>query len=225
MTASVELEDGRLVDVEADEVLVATGRRANTTDLGVEHVGLVPGDSIEVDDQLRARHVDGGWLYAIGDVNGRSLLTHNGKYRPVSPAWTLQDSTPPPGVTSSLPRGLFSRARRCAAVGLTEADARDRDINVNTVSYDIGHVAGASVLGRGDPGTCKLVIDASRDVIVGATFVGPRAGELLHAATIAIVGEVPLATLWHAIPAFPTLSEVWLRFLETYRNEHDRTFS
>ena len=98
-------------------------------------------------------------------------------------------------------------------------------MDVHTVEYNIGHVAAAATLGKGYKGTTKLVIDASRDVIVGATFVGPRVGEMLHAATIAIVGEVPLATLWHAIPAFPTLSEVWLRLLEQYRDDQSRVFT
>lgn len=84
------------------------------------------------------------------------------------------------------------------------------------MQYNIGHVAGAAARGKGYRGTCQLVIDNDRRTVVGATFVGPETGELLHAATIAIVGEVTLDQLWHAIPAFPTLSEVWLRLLEAY---------
>lgn len=79
-------------------------------------------------------------------------------------------------------------------------------------------------MGKGYRGTAKLVVDAQRDVMVGATFVGPRVGELLHAATIAIVAEVALEKLWHAIPSFPTLSEVWLRLLEAYRDTHGKVF-
>jgi dihydrolipoamide dehydrogenase len=225
VTASIELEDGQLIDVEADEVLVATGRAPNTADLGVEHVGLAAGNYIEVDEHLRARGVQGEWLYAVGDVNGRSLLTHTGKYQArIAGAHIAGLDTAAWGDIVAAPRVVFT-SPEVAAVGLTERAAHDNGVDVHTVSYDIGHTAGAAVLGRGYRGTCKLVIDASRDVIVGATFVGPRVGELLHAATIAIVGEVPLATLWHAIPAFPTLSEVWLRLLETYRDERSRTFS
>jgi pyruvate/2-oxoglutarate dehydrogenase complex dihydrolipoamide dehydrogenase (E3) component len=112
-----------------------------------------------------------------------------------------------------------------AAVGMTEEQARRNGIVVRVVTYDIKRVAGAAVLGRGYRGTSKLVIDAEREVILGATFIGPRAGELLHAATIAIVAETPLDILWHAVPAFPTLSEVWLRLLETYRDEYGKEFA
>jgi dihydrolipoamide dehydrogenase len=224
VTATVDLGESRVIDVEADEVLVATGRRPNTRDLGLETIGLEPGDHIEVDEHLQAGGVDGGWLYAVGDVNGRSLLTHTGKYQArIAGAHIAGLDTVAWGDAMATPRVVFT-SPEVAAVGLTESQARERGMDVHTVSYDIGRVAGAATLGKGYRGTCKLVIDASRDVIAGATFVGPRVGELLHAATIAIVGEVPLATLWHAVPAFPTLSEVWLRLLETYRDEKGRAF-
>jgi len=102
------------------------------------------------------------------------------------------------------------------AVGLTEAEARKADIPVRTAEYEIGKVAGAGLYADGYQGQAKLVVDAERRVIVGATFVGPAVGELVHAATIAVVGEVPLDRLWHAVPSFPTIGEVWLRLLETY---------
>ena len=76
--------------------------------------------------------------------------------------------------------------------------------------------AGGSFVGRGEDGHARLVVDEGRGVIVGATFVGVDVAESLHAATIAIVGEVPLDRLWHAVPSFPTISEVWLRLLEAY---------
>jgi dihydrolipoamide dehydrogenase len=122
------------------------------------------------------------------------------------------------GDRTALPRVVFT-SPQVAAVGLIERAAREQGLEVQVVRYDIGSVAGASTLGRGYKGTCQLVIDADRGVIVGATFVGPYVGELLHSATVAIAGEVPLATLWHAIPSYPTLSEVWLRLLEAYRDE------
>jgi len=223
-SAEIELSDGTTVEIEADEILVATGRRPNTSDVGLETVGLEPGDPIDVDDHLQATGVSGGWLYAVGDVNARSLLTHTGKYQArVAGAHIAGAETSAWGDTKATPRVVFT-SPEVAAVGLTEQQARESGIDVRTVSYDIRQVAGAAVLGRGYRGTSKLVVDASREVIVGATFVGPRTGELLHAATIAIVGETPLGTLWHAVPAFPTLSEVWLRLLETYRDEYDRDF-
>jgi dihydrolipoamide dehydrogenase len=217
--ATVRLADGSTTVIDADEVLVATGRRANTDDIGLDIIGLEPGRFIPVDDNLVAAGVDGGWLYAVGDVNGRSLLTHTAKYQArIAGAHINGVDTVAWGDTKATPRVVFT-SPEVAAVGMTEQQARDHGLEVHTVRYDIGHVAAASVLGKGHGGTAQLVIDASRQVIVGATFVGPRVGEILHAATIAIVAEVPLEKLWHAIPSFPTLSEVWLRLLEAYRDQ------
>ena len=78
----------------------------------------------------------------------------------------------------------------------------------------VERVAGASVLRDGYTGKAKLVVDRATDTLVGATFLGPDVAELLHAATIAIVGKVTLETLWHAVPSYPTVSEIWLRLLE-----------
>jgi pyruvate/2-oxoglutarate dehydrogenase complex dihydrolipoamide dehydrogenase (E3) component len=79
-------------------------------------------------------------------------------------------------------------------------------------------VAGSSLQADGYDGAARMVVDGDRGVLVGVTFVGQDVAEMIHAATIAIVGEVPLNRLWHAVPAFPTMSEVWLRLLETYRS-------
>jgi pyruvate/2-oxoglutarate dehydrogenase complex dihydrolipoamide dehydrogenase (E3) component len=206
------LADGTAI--EADEILVAVGRRARTQDIGLETVGLEPGRYVDVDDQLRATGVDGDWLYAVGDVNGRAQLTHMGKYQ-ARIAGDVLAGKPVRDLASEhvVPRVTFSDPQ-VAAVGLTEEQARARYANVRTASYSVGGVAGAYVLGNGIDGTAFVVVDADRDVIVGATFTGPGVGELLHAATIAIAGEVPLQRLWHAVPSFPTVSEVWLRLLE-----------
>jgi dihydrolipoamide dehydrogenase len=198
----------------ADEILVATGRRARTEDVGLETVGLMPGRPVDVDDRLRAVGVPGDWLYAVGDVNGRAPLTHMGKYQgrivgDVIAGKPVRDLAS----ESIVPRVTFTDPQ-VAAVGLTEAQARNRYANVRTARYPLGQVAGAYVQGNGVAGTALLVVDADRGVLVGATFTGPGVGELLHSATIAIVGEVPLARLWHAVPSFPTVSEVWLRLLE-----------
>lgn len=224
VTIDVVLEDGTEESIEADEVLVATGRRPNTSDVGLHTVGLEDGRYVEVDDHLVATGVEGGWLYAVGDVNGRALLTHTGKYQArVAGAHIAGVDTVAWGDTKATPRVVFTNPQ-IAAVGLIESGAREAGFSVRTVSSDIGHTAGAATLGRAYRGTCRLVIDADRGVIVGATFVGPTSGELLHSATVAIVGEVPLDTLWHAIPSFPTLSEVWLRLLEAYRDEFGHEF-
>jgi dihydrolipoamide dehydrogenase len=211
---TLTLEDGRTLA--GGELLVAVGRRPRTDDVGLETVGLEPGRYIEVDDQLRATGVPGGWLYAIGDCNGRSLLTHMGKYQGRIATDAIRGRTVEAWADHrAVPRVVFTDPE-IASVGLTEKAARDAGIDVRTVSYPLGDVAAASTNGEGIAGTAHLVIDEPRRVVVGATFTGPDVAELLHSATIAVAGAVPLDALWHAVPAFPTFSEVWLRLLETY---------
>ena len=199
----------------ADEVLVAAGRRANSSGIGVETLGLKPGGFLPVDDSLLVQGVDGGWLYATGDVNGRALLTHQGKYqariagdhilgKAVS-AWA--DNVAVPAVTFTDPQ--------IASVGWTERIARERGKNVRVIELGLG-VAANPLYAEDVVGGVKFVVDEDTKTLVGVTFVGPNAGEQIHAATIAIVGKVTLDQLWHAVPAFPTFSEMWLRFLEEY---------
>lgn len=114
-----------------------------------------------------------------------------------------------------VPQVVFTNPQ-VGSVGLTEAAARDADIPVRSVDYDMGAIAGASLYADDYEGWANLVVDTNRNVVVGATFVGPNAGELVHAATVAVVGEVPLERLWHAVPSYPTSSEIWLRLLETW---------
>jgi pyruvate/2-oxoglutarate dehydrogenase complex dihydrolipoamide dehydrogenase (E3) component len=199
-----------------DELLVATGRRPRTDDLGVDSVGLEPGASIEVDDRLRATAVEGDWLYAVGDVNGRALLTHAGKYQARAAADTIlgKDARATHDGPGS-PRVIFTEPQ-VAAVGHTLATAREAGLNVRAVDVETSASAGASFVGKGAPGTCRIVVDEDRGTIVGATFTGVEVAESLHAATIAVVGEVPLDRLWHAMPSFPTRSELWLSLLEAY---------
>jgi pyruvate/2-oxoglutarate dehydrogenase complex dihydrolipoamide dehydrogenase (E3) component len=199
-----------------DELLVAAGRRPATTGLGLETVDLTPGKPVPVDDQLRAVGVPGEWLYAVGDCNGRVLLTHMGKYQArIAADVILGKEIVDRASFDIVPRVTFTDPQVCA-VGLTEDQARERAMNVRVVSYQTGAVAGAYVSGNGVTGTSNLVIDESRSVIVGATFTGPGVQELLHSATVAIAGAVPLDMLAHAVPTFPTISEVWLRLLEEY---------
>ncbi len=198
---------------EGDEVLVAAGRAPATSDLGVESVGLVPGRAVEVDDSFRAAGVDGGWLYAVGDCNGRALLTHMGKYQARITSDTIVGRPARDRAADVVPRIVFTDPQ-VAAVGLTEAQARARGLAVTVLRYGTGDVAGAAVLGSGLGGTSVLVVDDAADVVVGATFTGSGVQELLHAATVAIAGRVRLDDLCHAVPAFPTVSEVWLRLLE-----------
>ncbi|WOF23761.1 NAD(P)/FAD-dependent oxidoreductase [Microbacterium betulae] len=220
----VEIEVGEVVD--ADEIVVATGRVPRTEDLGLETVGLEPGSWLDVDDTLRVRGVD--WLSATGDVNHRALLTHQGKYQAraagdvvVARARGLDIDDAPWGAHAAtadhtaVPQVVFTDPE-VASVGLTAAQAEESGIRARVVDYDLGSVAGASLTADGYSGAARIVVDEDRRVLVGVTFVGPGVGELLHAATIAIVGEVPIERLWHAVPSYPTVSEVWLRLLEAY---------
>jgi pyruvate/2-oxoglutarate dehydrogenase complex dihydrolipoamide dehydrogenase (E3) component len=214
--------------VTVDELLVATGRRPNTADVGVETVGLEPGEPLDVDDSGRVLGVDGGWLYAAGDVTGRAPLTHQGKYaaRIVGAAiraraagsqvddvaWGEYSAT---ADHVAVPQVVFTDPE-VAAVGRTEQQARDAGLDVRVVEIPIA-VGGSALQADGYDGTAKIVVDEARGVLLGVTFVGQDVAEMVHAATVAVVGEVPLHRLWHAVPAYPTMSEVWLRLLETYR--------
>ena len=213
-------------ELAADELLVATGRRPRTEDVGLEAVGLEPGRPLTVDDSLLVQGVDGGWLYAAGDVTGRALLTHQGKYQARACGQVVaarargqaQDPAPWSRFTATadvaaVPQVVFTDPQ-VASVGLTEAAARERGLEVWTAEHDVAKVAGAALVSDHYLGWAKLVVDAERAVVVGATFVGPDVAELLHSATVAVVGEVPLDRLWHAVPSYPTVSEVWLRLLE-----------
>jgi pyruvate/2-oxoglutarate dehydrogenase complex dihydrolipoamide dehydrogenase (E3) component len=212
----VRVELGDATVIRCDELLVAAGRQAATQDVGLDAVGLQPGDPIAVDDRLLATAVPGNWLYAIGDVNGLAPLTHMGKYQArIAGDVILGKDTRDRASTSVVPRVTFTDPQVCA-VGLTQAEALERGLPVRAVTYGTGDVAGAYTSGNGVRGTSKLVVDEARGVVVGATFTGPGVQELLHSATVAIAGEVPLQRLWHAVPSFPTISEVWLRLLETY---------
>jgi pyruvate/2-oxoglutarate dehydrogenase complex dihydrolipoamide dehydrogenase (E3) component len=212
---TVVLQDGKRL--EAEEILVAVGRRPLTDNLGLQSVGLEPGKSIAVDDTLRVK--DMPWLFAIGDVNGRSLLTHMGKYqaRVVSRAIEGEDARAT-REASITPRVVFTEPQ-VAAVGLTLQGAREQGVNARAYDVSSSGTAGASFYGHDTPGTSRLVFDEDRTVIVGATFTGVDVAEWLHAATIAIAGEVPAARLSEAVPAFPTRSEIWLKLLEKRENE------
>ena len=206
--------DGR--EFTGDEILVAVGRRPATAGIGVETVGLEPGRPVRVDGQLRAAGVPGGWLYAIGDCNGLAPLTHMGKYHGrVAAAAILGAEVADVASHGIVPRVTFTDPQVCA-VGRTTAEARAAGLHVTEVSTPTGDVPGAYTQGDGIHGTSQLVIDDDRRTVVGATFTGPGLQELLHSATVAICGDVTVDRLWHAVPSFPTVSEVWLHLLEAY---------
>ncbi|KAB2382936.1 dihydrolipoyl dehydrogenase family protein [Actinomadura montaniterrae] len=230
-TVHITLTDGETI--EADELLVAVGRTPNTQNVGLDAIGLTPGAWLVVDDTLRVVGEEGtpigdGWLYAAGDVNRRVLLTHQGKYqaRAVGDAivarakgeavedgrWGRHAAT---ADERAVPQVIFTEPE-IASVGLTAAAAAAAGLRTRVVDQDLGAVAGSALHADGYRGHARMVVDEDRKVIVGFTLAGPDVAELLHAATIAVVGEVPLDRLWHAVPAYPTISEVWLRLLETY---------
>ena len=211
-----ELGDG--TTIEGDEILVAVGRRPRTGDLGLDTVGLEPGGLVEVDSRLR---VPGRpWLYAIGDVNGRSLLTHSGKYQAhiVSEVIDGGHARARADAGGLSPRIVFTEPQ-VAAVGLTLGVAEKQGLRARAYDVPTSISAGASFHGRGAPGTSRIVVDEARGVIVGATFTGVDVAEWVHAATIAVLSAIPVERLWDAIPAFPTRSEIWLRLLEQRESE------
>ncbi|MGI8460588.1 MAG: dihydrolipoyl dehydrogenase family protein [Solirubrobacterales bacterium] len=208
----VELEGGD--SVSGSELLVAVGRKPRLDGLGLENVDVETDGYLEVDDQMRVPGSD--WLYAIGDVNGRALLTHMGKYQGrICADHLIGRDVEAIADRYGVPQVVFTDPQ-VAAVGKTLEEAREAGIDARAVDVDSTKTAGASFVGRNMPGTSRIVVDEERRVIVGATFVGPETSDWLHAATVAVVGEVPLERLWHAVPSYPTRSEVWLKLMEEY---------
>ncbi|MGW7403020.1 dihydrolipoyl dehydrogenase family protein [Streptomyces sp. NPDC054833] len=212
-------------EITADELVLATGRTPNTQDIGLSTVGLPDGGFLTVDDEQAVQGVDGQWLYAIGDICGRALLTHMGKYQAriageviaaraegrmhADPLTTADGHRGNPQVTFTEPE--------VGSAGLTEQQARAAGLDVETVEYDMVGLAGTYVMREDYVGRAKLVVDRATDTIVGATFVGSGIADLVHSATVAIVARVPLSVLWHVVPSYPTAAEVWLRLLEGLR--------
>ncbi|OBH31018.1 pyridine nucleotide-disulfide oxidoreductase [Mycobacterium sp. E342] len=228
----LELDDGS--ELSADEVLFATGRAPLTEDIGLETVGLTPGAWLGVDDTCRVRAIEDGWLYAAGDVNHRALLTHQGKYQgriagaaiaaravgaPLDTApWGRHATT---ADHYAVPQAFFTDPE-AASVGLTCQQAQRAGHRVRTVDIEVGDaVMGAKLYADGYTGRARMVVDLDRERLLGVTLVGPGVTEMLHSATIAVAGQVPIDRLWHAVPCFPTVSELWLRLLEAYRDASD----
>lgn len=212
--------------VRADELVVATGRRSNSEELGLERFGLATSGPIEVNDDLSVVGIDGDWLYAVGDVCGLAQLTHMGKYqaRICGRVIASRAAGAPLDVgefgahrdladVRAVPQVVFT-SPPVASVGETEAEARRHGAAVEVVEHDLAALAGTFLRAEDYRGRAKLVIDASTDTLLGATFVGAGTAELVHSATIAVVARVRISALWHAVPSYPTVSEVWLRLLE-----------
>jgi dihydrolipoamide dehydrogenase len=178
--------------------------------------------------------VPGEWLYAIGDLTGRALLTHMGKYQ----ARVCGEVIAARAAGVALDTSQYSRHVDTAdpnhvpqvtftdpevgSVGLTERAAHEKGVDVEVVEYDLAALAGTYVMREDYVGRAKLVIDRASDTIVGATFVGSEIADLVHGATVAIVAKVPLAALWHCVPSYPTPSEIWLRLLETLGRQRQK---
>ena len=211
---AIELNDGSRV--EAAELLVAIGRTPRTKEIGLESVAIEPGEHGFLATDARLRVGEREWLYAVGDVNGRALFTHMGKYQ----AWVAAENVLGRQVEAiaegiGSPRVTFTDPQVTAA-GKTLAQAEEAGIDARAVDVPTDGTAGASFQGKETGGTSRLVVDQANDRIVGATFTGFETADFLHAASIAIVGKVPLKQLRHAVAAYPTRSEVWLKLLEQY---------
>lgn len=198
----------------ADELLVATGRVANIEELGLASIGIEPGrdGTVAVTDCMQVDEHD--WLFVVGDANGRALFTHTAVYQAkVAARNALGIETHCVEDNVAAPRVVYTEPNLCA-VGHTLASAEEDGLRVRAFDRDPQSVAGGSFYGRGTEGLARLVVDLDHQRIVGATFVGPDIAELLHSATIAIIGEVPIERLRHCVAPFPTRSEVWTRLVE-----------
>ncbi|MBQ1088457.1 NAD(P)/FAD-dependent oxidoreductase [Streptomyces sp. B93] len=232
---SVSRENGTVVAItdtgdriEADEILFATGRAPRTDDIGLDTVGLEPGSWLPVDDSLRVEGFD--WLYGVGDVNHRALLTHQGKYQARIAGAAIAARAAGDSLTEAGPWGAHAATAdhhavpqvvfadpEAAAVGLSLAEAEQAGHRVRAVDVEFTSVAGAGLYADGYKGRARMIVDLEDEILRGVTFVGPGVGELIHSATVAVAGQVPIGRLWHAVPSYPTVSEVWLRLLEAYR--------
>jgi len=215
-----ELSDGGTA--EAAEILIAVGRVPNTRDLDLEAAGAKANDHGFLDTDVTMRVLNNDWLYAIGDANGRSLFTHMGKYH----AWIAAENLlgrEAEAVAEEFgsPRVTFTDPQVSAA-GITLAQAQEAGIDARAVDVPTDGTPGASFQGKETGGTSRIVVDQSKKTIVGATFTGFETADFLQAATIAIVAEIPISKLRHAVAAYPTRSEVWLKLLEAWE-ERDRS--
>lgn len=202
-------------ELEADELLLSIGRTPRLDDLGLDSVGLSP------DDVVAGRLPE--WLHAVGDASGGPPLTHWGKHqaRVVGAriaAAACGDVAWEPDREAPVPQVVFSDPE-VASVGMTEAEARDAGHDVVLSRVPTSSAAGTSLLRDHVNGDSQLVVDRESRLLLGATFVGVEAGELVHAATVAIVGDVPVHVLRHAVASYPTASELWLRLLEELPRE------
>jgi pyruvate/2-oxoglutarate dehydrogenase complex dihydrolipoamide dehydrogenase (E3) component len=212
---AVALRDGKRVvsldsggEVAGEQLVVAVGRRPRSHDIGLETIGVSPGDHGEVPVDEHCRVADGVW--ACGDCTGVALFTHLAKYQ-ARIAMADMAGHPRPADYRAIPRVIFTDPE-VAAVGLTEAQARDAGLDVAVVTLDLpsGGVARTYTYEKDPRGEMQLVFDRARRVMVGAWAVAPQAGEWIHEAVLAIRAEVPYEVLVDTIPQFPSFSEGYL---------------
>jgi pyruvate/2-oxoglutarate dehydrogenase complex dihydrolipoamide dehydrogenase (E3) component len=197
-TFTLTLADGR--EVRAEKLLVATGRKVNLAELGLETIGLDPrARALEVDDRMRA----GDKLWAVGDVTGHGAFTHMAMYQAGIAVRDILGQDGPPADYRATPRVTFTDPE-IGAVGLTEAQAREQGLDVRTGTGQVPQSSRGWIHKAGNEGFIKLVADAGRGVLVGATSAGPVGGEVLSALVVAVHGEVPVERLRHMIYAYPT---------------------
>ncbi|SFQ68788.1 Pyruvate/2-oxoglutarate dehydrogenase complex, dihydrolipoamide dehydrogenase (E3) component [Amycolatopsis arida] len=187
-------------ELRAERLLVATGRRTDLAGLGLARIG-VDTDRPFVEPDERMRVADG--VYAIGDMTGKGGFTHVSMYQAAIAARDILGEPGPPAEYHAVPRVTFTDPE-VGAVGLTEAQARDRGLTVRTAAVTVPTSARGWIHGPGNEGLIKLVEDAERGVLVGATAVGPHGGEVLSALAVAVHAEVPTERLRAMIYAYPT---------------------
>jgi pyruvate/2-oxoglutarate dehydrogenase complex dihydrolipoamide dehydrogenase (E3) component len=186
--------------VDAEKLLVAAGRRPNLRDIGLETVGLDAGArSVPVDDRMRA--AEGVW--AIGDITGKGAFTHVSMYQAGVAQRDILGQDGPPATYRAVPRVTFTDPE-VGSVGVTEQQARDAGMAVRVGLMDLTSSTRGWIHKAGNEGLIKLVEDADRHVLVGATSVGPTGGEVLSMLATAVHAEVPTDTLRSMIYAYPT---------------------
>ncbi|MBA3489528.1 MAG: NAD(P)/FAD-dependent oxidoreductase [Longispora sp.] len=195
---SVHLDDGTTLT--AERLLVATGRKANLFDIGLETVGLSPdARSIDVDDRMRA--ADGLW--AVGDITGKGVFTHVAMYQAAVAIADILGRVEPRADYRAVPRVTFTDPE-IGAVGLTEKQARERGIDIRVAITQMSEATRGWIHGGDNVGFIKLIVDAHRDVLIGATSAGPDGGEVLAGLAVAVQAEIPVNTLRHMMFAYPT---------------------
>ncbi|MFD5292146.1 dihydrolipoyl dehydrogenase family protein [Streptomyces rochei] len=190
--------DGRLL--RAERLLVATGRYADLAALGVDTVGLDPeAGVVPTDGRMRA----GTRLWAVGDITGRGSFTHVSMYQAEIAVRDILGQPGPDADYRALPRVTFTDPE-IGAVGLTERQARDRGLRVRTSVVPLSSSTRGWIHGPGNEGFVKLVEDADREVLIGATSAGPVGGEVLYGLNVAVHAEVPVDRLRHMLYTYPT---------------------